>query len=161
MPNHTAQILLLIAVIWIGASENRTHFFYLQVLRFSQFLRVLPLRIRLEWDLYWIRHSRDKYLKMAEQITKELTECSFAFVLCSHFECVRVPSFYESFFRVVVERDVFESWVPIDVVLAVCVRVAVLPPFEANPILEWLFVTARNNMSYDFAYCEFGADKHE
>ena len=74
MPNHTSEILLIIAVIWIASCEKRTHLFYLQVLRFSQFLRVLPLRIRLEWDLYWIRHSRDKYLKMAEQITKELTD---------------------------------------------------------------------------------------
>ena len=74
MPNHTPHILLLVAVIWIGAEENRTHFFYLQVLRFSQFLRALPLRLELEWEIYKIKHSRDKYLKIAEQITKELTD---------------------------------------------------------------------------------------
>ena len=74
MPNHTAHILLIIGFIFVASNERLTHFVYLQLLRFSQFLRVLPLRLRLEWDIYWIRHSRDKYLKMAEQITKDLTD---------------------------------------------------------------------------------------
>lgn len=74
MPNHTFQILLIIGFILVASDERLTHYVYLQLLRLSQFLRVLPLRIRLEWGIYQIKHSRDKYLRMAEQITKDLTD---------------------------------------------------------------------------------------
>ena len=72
--NYLPHLLLLAAVLWVASCEHRTHFFYLQVLRFSQFLRALPLRLKLEWEIYKIKNSHDKYLKMAEQITKELTD---------------------------------------------------------------------------------------
>ena len=44
----------------------------LQVARFELFLRSLPLRIKLEWEIFLIRRNKAKYLKMAEQILKDL-----------------------------------------------------------------------------------------
>ena len=37
-------------------------------------LRILPMRIRLEWSLFWIKRSHKRYERMAEQIRKELDE---------------------------------------------------------------------------------------
>ena len=37
-------------------------------------IRMIPMRIRLEWSLFWIRHSQRKYLRMAEQIRKDLEQ---------------------------------------------------------------------------------------
>ena len=37
-------------------------------------LRKIPLLIRLEWDIFWIKRSKDRYLKMAEKIRKELED---------------------------------------------------------------------------------------
>ena len=37
-------------------------------------LRKIPMLIRLEWDIFWIKRSKDRYLKMAEKIRKELED---------------------------------------------------------------------------------------
>ena len=37
-------------------------------------LRKIPLLIRLEWDVFWIKRSKNRYLKMAEKIRKELED---------------------------------------------------------------------------------------
>ena len=37
-------------------------------------VRFIPMRIRLEWQLFMIRVQRDKYLRMAEQIRKDLEQ---------------------------------------------------------------------------------------
>ena len=34
----------------------------------------IPMLIRLEWDVYWMKRNTNKYLKMAEQIRKDLNE---------------------------------------------------------------------------------------
>ena len=39
-------------------------------------LRKIPLLIRLEWDVFWIKRSKNRYLKMAEKIRKELDEAN-------------------------------------------------------------------------------------
>lgn len=39
-------------------------------------LRKIPFLIRLEWDVFWIKRNKRKYLKMAEQIRKELDEAN-------------------------------------------------------------------------------------
>lgn len=37
-------------------------------------LRKIPFLIRLEWDVFWIKRNKRKYLKMAEQIRKQLED---------------------------------------------------------------------------------------
>ena len=37
-------------------------------------LRKIPLLIRLEWDVFWMKRNKRKYLKMAEQIRKQLED---------------------------------------------------------------------------------------
>ena len=37
-------------------------------------LRKIPFLIRMEWDIFWIKRNKRKYLKMAEQIRKDLDE---------------------------------------------------------------------------------------
>lgn len=44
----------------------------LRVAQIELFFKSLPLRLKLEWDIYQIRRNKDKYLKMAEEICKEL-----------------------------------------------------------------------------------------
>jgi len=34
----------------------------------------IPMLIRLEWDVFWMKRNTNKYLKMAEQIRKDLNE---------------------------------------------------------------------------------------
>lgn len=34
----------------------------------------IPMLIRLEWDVFWMKRNTNKYLKMAEQIRKDLDE---------------------------------------------------------------------------------------
>lgn len=37
-------------------------------------LRKIPFLIRMEWDIFWIKRSKNRYLKMAEKIRKELED---------------------------------------------------------------------------------------
>lgn len=37
-------------------------------------LRKIPFLIRMEWDIFWIKRNKRKYLKMAEQIRKQLED---------------------------------------------------------------------------------------
>ena len=37
-------------------------------------LRKIPFLIRLEWDIFWIKRNKNRYLKMAEKIRKELED---------------------------------------------------------------------------------------
>ena len=39
-------------------------------------LRKIPLLLRLEWDIFWIKRNKDHYLKLAEKIRKELDEAN-------------------------------------------------------------------------------------
>jgi hypothetical protein len=34
--------------------------------------RRIPLKLKLEWELYWCKRSMRKYLRMAEEIRKDL-----------------------------------------------------------------------------------------
>ena len=36
-------------------------------------IRILPMRIQLEWHLFWIKRSHRKYERMAKQILEDLT----------------------------------------------------------------------------------------
>jgi hypothetical protein len=53
---------------------NVVQFIYLQVELVLLEFRKLPLRLKLEWDIYQIKHGRDRYMKMAEQILKDLNK---------------------------------------------------------------------------------------
>ena len=37
-------------------------------------LRILPMRIRLEWSLFWIKRSHRRYERMAQQILDQLNK---------------------------------------------------------------------------------------
>ena len=45
----------------------------LNVARVELFFRSLPLRLKLEWELFWIKRNQKKYLDMARKIQQELT----------------------------------------------------------------------------------------
>lgn len=51
---------------------NVVQFIYLQVELVLLELRKLPLRLKLEWDIYRIKHDHNRYLRMAEEILKDL-----------------------------------------------------------------------------------------
>lgn len=44
----------------------------LQVARLELFFRSLPLRLKLEWDIYFMKNNMKKYIKMAEEIRREI-----------------------------------------------------------------------------------------
>ena len=66
--------LLGALVFLVAIDENFAAWAYLQVLRLGLFLRTIPLRLRLEWDIYWMKRNMGKYLKMAEEIRKEIED---------------------------------------------------------------------------------------
>lgn len=54
--------------------QNFIQYIYLQAEVLVLELRKIPMRIRLEWDIYRIKHDHDRYLKMAEEILKDLNK---------------------------------------------------------------------------------------
>ena len=38
------------------------------------FIRKIPLRIKLEWEIFLIKRDKDRYLKMAQKILEDLHE---------------------------------------------------------------------------------------
>lgn len=46
--------------------------FDLQQKRINLFFARLVMKARLEWDIYWIANNKKKYLRMAEELRKEL-----------------------------------------------------------------------------------------
>ena len=68
--------LLLLAVGWLYA-EYDPWFKELCIILIQGIaieLRKIPFLIRMEWDIFWMKRNKNKYLKMAEQIRKELDE---------------------------------------------------------------------------------------
>ena len=51
---------------------NVVHYLDLQLQRLGLALRSLPLRLKLEYDIFIIKHNKRKYLKMAAEIIKDL-----------------------------------------------------------------------------------------
>ena len=51
---------------------NVVRFLDLQLQRLGLALRAFPMRLKLEYDIFIIRHNKRKYLKMAEEILKDL-----------------------------------------------------------------------------------------
>ena len=39
-------------------------------------LRKIPFLIRLEWDVFWMKRNKTKYLKMAQKIKEEIDEAN-------------------------------------------------------------------------------------
>ena len=68
--------LVYLTLMGLGAWMIIDPWFALYVDVYTRYLalqiRVIPMRLRLEWDLFFIRRQRDKYLRMAEQIRKDL-----------------------------------------------------------------------------------------
>jgi hypothetical protein len=65
-------LVFLLALLLV--EPNVVQFIYLQLELLLLELRKLPLRIRLEWDIYHIKRDRNRYLKMANEILKELNK---------------------------------------------------------------------------------------
>ena len=51
---------------------NIVHYLDLQLRRLGLALRAFPMRLKLEFDIFIIRHNKRKYLKMAQEILKDL-----------------------------------------------------------------------------------------
>lgn len=51
---------------------NFVHFFDLQLKRLWLFLRKVPIQIKLEWDIYFMKNDMKRYMRMAEELRKEL-----------------------------------------------------------------------------------------
>ena len=68
--------LLLLAVGWLYAEFDpwfkEMCIILIQAVAIE--LRKIPFLIRLEWDVFWMKRNTNKYLKMAEQIRKQLDE---------------------------------------------------------------------------------------
>lgn len=62
-------LLLLFCLAFID--QEALAWINLRVAQLELFLKSLPLRLKLEWEIYQIRHNKDKYLKMADEILKE------------------------------------------------------------------------------------------
>jgi hypothetical protein len=65
-------LVFLLALLLVD--PNIVQFIYLQLELLLLEIRKLPLRIKLEWDIYHIKHDRNRYLKMAEEILKDLNK---------------------------------------------------------------------------------------
>ena len=69
----TAYLLLfgfLLALCIIDFNIVKFLDLQLQVLQLA--IRALPLRLKLEYDIFFIRFNKRKYLKMADEILKDL-----------------------------------------------------------------------------------------
>ena len=53
---------------------NVVKFLDLQLQGLQLALRAFPLRLKLEYDIFIIRYNKRKYLKMAEEILKDLNK---------------------------------------------------------------------------------------
>ena len=51
---------------------NFVHFFDLQLKRLWLSVRKVPVRLKLEWDIYFMKNNMNKYMRMAQEIRKEL-----------------------------------------------------------------------------------------
>lgn len=51
---------------------NFVHFFDLQLKRLWLEARKAPMRIKLEWDIFFMKNDMKKYMRMAEELRKEL-----------------------------------------------------------------------------------------
>jgi hypothetical protein len=51
---------------------NFVHFFDLQLKRLWLELRKVPVRLKLEWDIYFMKNNMKKYMRMAQELRKEL-----------------------------------------------------------------------------------------
>jgi hypothetical protein len=51
---------------------NFVHFFDLQLKRLWLEVRKVPMRLKLEWDIYFMKTDMKKYMRMAEELRKEL-----------------------------------------------------------------------------------------
>ena len=65
-------LLLLFCLAFID--QEALAWLNLRVAQLELFLKSLPLRLKLEWEIYQIRRNKDKYLKMAEQILEDLKD---------------------------------------------------------------------------------------
>lgn len=53
---------------------NIVQFFYLQFKRLGLAIETFFFRIRLEWDIFFMRFNKRKYLKMAQEILKDIEQ---------------------------------------------------------------------------------------
>lgn len=69
MTNYTLFFVFVIALCVIDF--NIVHFIHLQLKRLELAVEKFFFRLKLEWDIYMIKHNKAKYLKMAKEILKE------------------------------------------------------------------------------------------
>lgn len=70
MSNYYLFFVFVIALCVID--HNIIHWLYLQYKRAELAVEKFFFRLRLEYDIYMIKHSKKKYLKMAQEILKDL-----------------------------------------------------------------------------------------
>ncbi|AGK86730.1 hypothetical protein S-CBP2_0024 [Synechococcus phage S-CBP2] len=70
MINYIYFFVFILALIIIDF--NVAHWIYLQYKRFELAVETFFFRIRLEFDIFIIRYNKRKYMKMAQEILKDL-----------------------------------------------------------------------------------------
>ena len=68
----TAILLFLLVLVYLDPEARLTAHILVEQLFLD--LRRIPLRLRLEWDIFWIMRNKNKYLKMAQEIRHELEQ---------------------------------------------------------------------------------------
>ncbi|AGK86704.1 hypothetical protein S-CBP42_0054 [Synechococcus phage S-CBP42] len=68
-----ASITVTLAVLALLAAYDPWFALFLKICLDSIVLEVrkLPLKLKLEWEIYWCKRSMKKYLRMADEIIKE------------------------------------------------------------------------------------------
>jgi len=66
----SATLLILLFLVYIDPKSRMTAHIIVEQLFLDA--RRLPLRLRLEWDIFWIRRNKNRYLDMAKKIQKDL-----------------------------------------------------------------------------------------
>lgn len=70
MTNYYLFFVFVIALCVID--HNIIHWLYLQFKRAELAVEKFFFRLKLEYDIYMIKHNKKKYLKMAQEILKDL-----------------------------------------------------------------------------------------
>ena len=68
--------VLLILVIWLYAEVDPwfKELVIILLLGIRLELRKIPFRIKLEWDVFWMKRNMSRHLKMAEKLLKEIED---------------------------------------------------------------------------------------
>ena len=68
--------VLLIIVIWLYAEVDPwfKELVIILLLGIRLELRKIPFRIKLEWDVFWMKRNMSRHLKLAKKLLKEIED---------------------------------------------------------------------------------------